>query len=535
MANQIRKHLALHLDEYGRTLLATFTPGETAGTITPDDLNAELSAANLNRYKLNPDMLASVVSKYNFGSPFELPIGVAVDGKFEIRVDHESVTALLTLSLPQGGQPVQLDDIYKEAAHKGVGLQLNLDAIHHALQNGAADVVIAQGKPPEHGINGKIQNLIPTSGNRSPKLDASGLADFRDFGEIIVVREGDVLMRRSPPTQGEPGIALSGKPIAARPGKEVPFAKKIKGAAIDPADSNQLIATLSGFPVFFQGDLAVEPVYKVKNVDLHSGNINFDGTVVVSNDVHAGMTIKASGDIHVGGTIEGALLEAGGNIVVKGGIIAVQEQGNDFTPLVKSSGSCTARFIQNARVVAGQGIFVNEFTMQSDLTAGHQVIVGKKGGNKGYIIGGTTRATMLIMAQYLGAETGVKTCLATGPEPQLYDQLKGVTREREEAEHKLADIQRLLTLASEHPERLPPDALNAAEATQVALTETLLSLKENEQDLQTRLDLMNTSRIVAEKNVYAGVEIQIGSKLMKMTADHTSGYFHLKEGELCFS
>lgn len=535
MENPIRKHLSIHLDDYGRTVLATFTPGDTAGTITLDDLKQAISDAGFGHFKLNEPALGKVVAKYNFGAAFELPIGETVDGKFEIKVDHERVTAILNLTPPRGGAPVQLESIFQEAAHKGIGIQLDLDAINHALIHGAEGVVIAQGKPPVHGINGTVQNLIPAISNRSPKLDESGVADFRDFGDIIVVQQGEVLMRRTPPTEGEPGIALSGKPIAARPGKEAAFAKKIQGAIIDPNDRNQLIASISGYPVQKMGEISIEPVYKVKNVDLRSGNINFDGTVHVGNDVHAGMTINATGDIHVGGTVEGALLEAGGNIVVKGGIIAVLEQGNNFTPLVKCEANCTARFIQNARVIAGQGIFIAEFTMQSDLTAGHQIIVGKKGGGKGHIIGGVLRAPMLIKAQNIGSETGVKTSLITGPDPALYEQLKAASKAREEVERKLADIHRLLALAGQNPARIAADAVKSAEATREAMAVELATLTEHEQNLQTRVDLMSNSRVIAEKKIYAGVEVQMGNKQQKIVTDREAGFFHMHEGELSFS
>lgn len=535
MENTIRKHLNLHLDDYGKTVLASFTPGTEAGNITLEDLKLAIRQAGLERYKLNGSTLEKVVAKYNFGAAFELPIGEAVDGKFSISIDHEKVAACLTCSMPQGGEPVQLEHILKEAAHKGIGIPLNLDAIGLAMKNGAESVLIAQGKPPVHGVNGKVENLMPSVGNRSPKLDESGLADFRDFGDVVAVKAGDALMRRTPPTEGEPGIALSGKPISARPGKEAPFAKKIKGAIIDPNDRNQLIAAISGYPVQKMGEIAVEPVYKVKDVDLRTGNINFDGTIQVMNDVHAGMTIKATGDIHVAGTVEGAMLEAGGNIVVKGGIIAVLEHGDNFTPSVKCEGSCTARFIQNAKVSAGQGIFVGEFAMQSELNAGHQIIVGRKGGAKSHIIGGTARATMLIKALNIGSENSIKTAIIAGPDSTLFERLINATKSREELERKLADINKLLELASQNPERIAADSLKSAQATRSAMNEELDTLLEIEAYLQNEASLVNKAQIIAEKHVYTGVEIQLGVKQHKVVTDWEACVFFLRDGELAIS
>lgn len=535
MEKQIRQHLSIHLDDYGKTVIARFAPAGDAGKITLDDLKQAVNDAGFGHYKLNEAALGKVTAKYNFGSPFELPIGEAVDGKFAIQIDNKVIAAFLTCSLPQGGVPVQLEDILKEVKIKGIGVPLDLDAIGSTLRDGGEYIQIAKGKPPVNGLNGKVESLIPGISNRSPRLNENGIADFRDFGDIIAVQAGDVLMRRTPPTPGEDGLAISGKPIPARPGKEAIFAKKISGAAIDPANPNQLLATISGFPVQKLGEISIEPVYKVKDVDLRSGNINFEGSVHVGNDVYAGMTIKATGDIHVTGTVEGALLDAGGNIVVKGGIIAVQVHGDNFTPMVKSAGTCTARFVQNAKVSAGHGIFISEFTMQSELTAGHQIIVGKKGGSKGHIIGGTLNAPMLVKAQQIGSENSVKTRLVCGGDPSLYERLNIAIKAREDAERKLADINKILELAAQNPDRIPADSVKSAATTGDALAGELETLLETEHTLQTEVNLVNKAQIIADRKVYSGVEIQIGNKQLKVARDSEAGTFFLQEGELTFA
>jgi uncharacterized protein (DUF342 family) len=166
--------------------------------------------------------------------------------------------------------------------------------------------------------------------------------------------------------------------LPAKPGKNITFATKLDGATIDPNDPDVLIAAISGCPVILKNGVSVDPVYSVKNVDLHSGNISYMGAVHITGDVHADMTVKASGDIYVDGTVENATLEAGGDIVVKGGIIGSSElhtkQNEKFHAAIKCNGTCTARFVQNTHISAGKGIFIHDVAMLSELTAGHQII-----------------------------------------------------------------------------------------------------------------------------------------------------------------
>ena len=112
-----------------------------------------------------------------------------------------------------------------------------------------------------------------------------------------------------------------GEPVPGIPGNDVRFAAALSGAELSPDDSDLLIAAIGGQPVIVSNGAIVEPTIKMKNVDLSTGNLAFEGTIVISGDIAAGMEVKASGDIIVGGMVEAAMLEAKGNVEVKGGII----------------------------------------------------------------------------------------------------------------------------------------------------------------------------------------------------------------------
>lgn len=526
------KYLSIHLGEDGKKVIASFAPAGDTDTIALDDFKLAVDAAGFGGYKLSEAALQDAAAKYAAGEAFETTVGEAVDGEFDIRIDASQLNAHLTCKPPCGGTPVALERVLEEAKHKGITLELDLAAIENALKGSGDKILIASGRAAVDGDHGKFESLIPSAKERSPRLDEHGLADFRELGAFPVVHAGDALMRRIPPTGGEPGLALSGQVIPAKPGKDVAFATRLDGAGIDPNDQNLLIATIDGLPVLLENGVSVEPIYTIEDVDLRTGNIDFPGTVNVTGEIHVGMTVKATGDIHVNGTVEDATLVAGGDIVVKGGIIGVTERGKTLRSSITCKGSCNANFVQNAHISAGNGIFIRDFAMQSELSAGHQIIVGDKASRKGHIVGGVTRAAMLVKAQIVGSPARAKTVVIAGENQALHDRLTAIAAARDSAVNKLMQIVKLLELAHANPGRVPPQAVTAAEATRDNINAEMATLRLDEEEVKRQIAVSEAAQVVAEKQFLDGVEIRLGSKRHQVSADREGGIAKLKEGEL---
>ena len=543
------KCLSIHLDEKSRKVIASFAPEaevpegdapeEDAETVTPEEFMQAINAAGFGGYSIHQPSLEEATSKYNSGEAFESVVGEALDGKFSIRIDANLMAAYLSCTLPLGGAPVQAQNILQEAEKKGITVALDLQSIDKAIREGGDDILIASGKRPVPGVDGRLEILFQGMKEKSPHLDEHGLADFRDLGEIVTVSAGEKLMRLILPTDGEPGETVTGKTIPVKPGKKISFATNLDGAIVDSANPNILLAAISGCPILLKDGVSVDPTFTVQDVDLHTGNIAYKGAVHVTGDVHVDMTIKASGDIYVDGTVESAMLEAGGDIVVKGGIIGSSElhanRGEKFHAAIKCEGSCTAQFVQNAHVFAGNGIFIHEVAMLSELTAGHQIIIGDKDSKKGELIGGIARATMLVKAKDIGSSSYVRTVVIAGADQLLHERLNINTQTREAAEHKLADVIKLLELARLHPDRIPPETVKNVESTRVSLIAEIETLGEEEIELRKEIDLANGAQVVVEKHIFGGSEIRIGQKHYHATQDKEGGVFHInEEGELVF-
>lgn len=526
------RDLSIHLDEQGKRVIASFVPIGEVEAISYDDLCQAVDAAGFGEYRLDEAALQDAVAKYAAGTAFEATVGEAVDGVFEIRIAGDKIHAHLSCKPARGGAQVTLERVIEEAKKQGIVSELDLAAIENAIKCEASAVLIASGKAAVDGVDGRFEILVPSAKKRCPRLDARGLANFRDLGEILSVKPGDALMRRIPPTDGEPGLNLLGQVIPPKAGKNVAFAKRLDGSKFDPGDQNLLIAAISGSPVVQENGVAVEPIYTVTDVDLHTGNIDFPGTVNVTGSILTGMTVNAAGDIHVNSTVEGVTLVAGGDIVIKGGIVGLTERGKAAHPSIRCNGSCSAHFVQNGHVSAGNGIFIRDFSMQSELSAAHQIIVGDKGSRKSHIVGGVSRAAMLVKAQVIGSPARAKTVVIVGADQALYDRQSALAKAIDGTTNKLLQVVKLIDLARANPGRMPPETVRAAETTRDTINAEMAALRLDEDQLNLEIATCDQAQVVAEKQFLEGVEIRFGPNHQRVLADREGGIFQMKDGVL---
>lgn len=534
--------LTLKLADDGRRLLASFgPPAQAFGEASLSLLSGEL-AEQFPGLFIFEQLLPEAVNKIRAGTAFEIIIGELRDGEVQVLLDADKMAAHLNISPPCGGAHVTRKQAGKAIERAGVVFGLDHEAVERAVQAGRAEnILIAKGRPPVHGEDGRLENLIPAMKERRPGLDEHGLADYRNLGDVLVVHAGETLVRRIPATPGVAGKTLLGQEIPATPGKEVMFAPGLTGVASDPGDPDVLVATITGQPIQVKDGVMVEPTYAATKVDLSTGNIVFDGTVEVQGDVQAGMSIRATGDIHVAGTVEAATqgeatLEAGGDIVVQGGVIGHVNsgEGEHYVSRIHCMGSFTARFVQNAQVFAEDSIYVDDAAMQSELSAGNQVVVGKQGSGKGRIIGGLTQATLLVKAQVIGSPAMTRTVVEVGFHPKMNERLHLLASEREEWGKKLEDVQRVRAFANLNPGRLSEENRQKAEKTLVAAQARLAELQAEQDVLDEQIKLSDQGRVVVEKILFEGVEVVSGGQHYKAAAERGAGVFSVREGELVF-
>ncbi|MGZ5819694.1 MAG: flagellar assembly protein A, partial [Burkholderiaceae bacterium] len=194
--------LTFKLSDEGK-LLATFEACECKPPLDEATIKKALAKQSLSNLFLYDNALSNLVKKYSSSTEsFVLEIGERRDGGYKLKIDNDKMAAKLTLTPPYGGAPVTLFQIQLALQEKGIVKGIMTNEIEAALKAGVAtDRIIAQGLRPVRGLDARFQSLIPQIRERKPQVDERGMADYRDLGQLIVVRPGDPLMCRTPPTE----------------------------------------------------------------------------------------------------------------------------------------------------------------------------------------------------------------------------------------------------------------------------------------------------------------------------------------------
>lgn len=533
--------LTFKLTDDGK-LLAEFTSSEFKPALDEATVKQALATQGFSRLYLHQNSLSQLITQYtNLNENFVLEIGERRDGVCILKVDDDKMAARLTLIPPYGGAPVTLSQIQQALQEKGVVSGIMAKVIEAALEEGdATDRIIAQGQRPAPGTDAQFERLIPDITERKPKVDEHGNVDYRDLGQMIFVKQGSPLMRRTPPTSGTNGQDVTGQILTPKPGKNVPFASRLQGAQVDPLDNNLLLATIAGQPKPVPHGVMVDPIINVKNVDISTGNISFDGAIIIKGDVKDGMKVQASGDVIVGGTVEAAEIEAGGDIVIKGGVIGHSEhiaEPNEvpvFNAKVVSQGSISTRYAENVYMEAGADINIDEYSMHNHLVSLNRVLVGKPGGKKGRIIGGLTCATGLVQAGKVGSNAGFITKIRVGFNPHLHAKLDKLKIKIAKNEKDLEDINKVIAFVLAHPEKDKDGLLNKATNTKEKIELDSSELHGDRDSLLSEMTLAEHVQVIVEDTVYCGTEIQIGSHIWRNHEDRGKGAFQIIDGEIVY-
>ena len=348
---------------------------------------------------------------------------------YKLRASEDGMTATAFFYPPSDGLKGELmtaDEVKKDLELKGITYGVDNAAIDAFFANRVycEEVVVANGKPPVQGKDASIEYFFETSRAAKPQAKEDGTVDFFELDLISHCKEGDVLAKLTPEDPGQDGWNIFNKPVM--PDKVQKHILKGNKNTVISEDKLTLSAKVSGHVNLNQGEVMVSNVYTVQGVDASTGNINYDGSVVVNGDVESGFSIKATGDIEVKGVVGGAILNAKGNIIVNRGVNG-QEKGE-----ITAGGNVVSKFINAASVKAG-GSVSTESIMRAKVQAKTEVYVD---GKKGFIAGGHVSAKERITAKTLGSEMGANTLIEVGVDPSLKEKVKLMQAQIKDAEKK---------------------------------------------------------------------------------------------------
>jgi uncharacterized protein len=509
-------------------LMASLGPRSEPPLLDADAVRRMLEQSRYATWYIMDEALAILVARYNSSTDqLDLPLGELRDASFVLDIDADAMQASVTVTPANGGKALEIDDIYLKLGEAGVTFGIDREAVSAACSGPAGERFrVAVGVPTENGQDARFELLTTDARDRAPHVDEHGLIDFRDLGAIPTVHADQPLMRRIPATPGVPGRTVRGEVLEPSPGRNEGFAERLVGAYIAPDDPNLLRAVFSGQPVRCGNAVNVEPVFHVRNVNVATGNVSFDGTINIEGEVLPGMKVQATGDIIVGGVIDGAELDAGGDIRISGGIIAKAR--------VRAGGSVSARFVENAQVLSGTTIAIDDTALQSDLQANNQIIVGLKSPQRGRLAGGSARAMMLIQAPILGSSTGGVTRLLLGVNPVLEAQYRDLLSRIEKQKADEDNLDKLVKHLSKQGEKAA-GMLERAKASWQEAVKGWAKLLPERDDLERQLALIAGARVDVSVGVAGAVDLTFASKVQHLRKTYEAGSFSVSGDHVVFA
>lgn len=446
-----------------------------------------------------------------------------VDAIVEVTSSPDKMKAYIKIKAPEGGgKPAGLQEIAWQLKQNGIIYGIMENVVHTLVEDPIYDqnILIAEGLAPINGKNGEIHFCVDIQKNRKPIIMEDGSVNYRDLDYIQNVHKGQKLCDITNPTPGMDGKNVVGTVIRAIDGKP---AKMIRGRNVYPGDDNlSLYSEIDGQVMYIDGKLSVFATYEVPaDVDNSTGNINFIGNVSIRGNVLAGFVVEAGGNIEVFGVVEGAVLKAGGNIVLRRGMT-----GNG-KGVLSAGGDIIAKYIENSKVEATNDIRA-EAIMHSEVKCGNRLELG---GRKGLLVGGTARVGKEIQAKVIGSHMATTTTVEVGVDPNLRERYKFLRSDiikledsSKKASQAIVLLKKLEAAGMLTAEK--KELLDKSVRSKIFFDSRLSEYKEEVVELEEKLQQEVKGRVRVDNFLYLGTRVAIGSASMhvKETMQHCSLY-----------
>ncbi len=450
---------------------------------------------------------------------FLTPMKLApVDEKCTLDVSYDKMSATLRLFPPSaGGAPITKAHIMDMLQRTKVKAGIDEAAIRELLENKVycTDVIVAKGKLPTAGRDALISYYFDTDNSARPELKEDGSVDFFKLNNLHHCTKGQVLAEIIPEEKGEDGIDVFGTVMPAREVKsiKVPHGRNIELSE----DGLKYISMVDGHAMLIEGTIFVSDVYSVENVSTATGNIEYHGDVDVRGNVCENFSIKTDGNVFVGGVVEGATIEAGGNIIIARGMHG-QNKGS-----LKAGGNIIAKFISAAQVEA-EGFVEAEQILNAKVTAG--TYVNAEAG-KGLITGGRIVAKKAVNVKNAGSPMGASTILEVGCDPEAKKRLTALQKSVGEKSRAIPQMKKVIEETARKLKSgmaLSQEQLKNARMLQVTLAESQKQVQEELKEIEKLDSLLkgdDHAHIDIRGTMYQGVNVSISGAIMTVKNEYT--------------
>ncbi|MBE0616627.1 MAG: DUF342 domain-containing protein, partial [Proteobacteria bacterium] len=266
------------------------------------------------------------------------------------------------------------------------------------------------------------------------------------------------------------------------------------------------------------------------DVDYRTGNIRASGSVQIRGQVKPGFQVHAGRDVEILQDVEEAVVEAGGDLKILGGVMSGSR--------ISAGNSLTAKYLLNSHAEAEVDVEVKLSVTNSRIYAKGKVRVM---GAQGAIIGGEVNAALGLEARSIGSPSS-KTHVAAGVDLRVLREMEAIDKESAAALEELASLQSNLGKSFLRDPRaaieaLPPtlrkpklDLLMRMKA----LYQRTADLKAQRQMLEMANQELKDAQISVHGEIHAGTTVTVfqGKLTLPETQRHVVFYFDRDQGRI---
>lgn len=333
----------------------------------------------------------------------------------EVRITFDEMEAYLLLPLVPAGQTYSYEEVMAVLNQAGVQYGIKRDTILAAIKNQTygREILVAKGVKAVDGKDGYYDYYFNVDFNKKPTVRPDGSVDYWSIHTVEMVEKDQLIATYHEPIAGSNGFTVKGRPLTGKRGRPLP---PLSGQGFSrSADGQSYTSNFTGKIEMKNDRIMISSVYEVPgNVDLQTGNINFRGDVLIHGNVTSGASIKATGNITIDGTAEGCILEAGKDIILRGGMIGGEKA------LIKAKGNIMAKFIEYSKVEA-EGYIEASSAMNSTLVSYDRVFFS---GRNATVIGGSIYGCAGIEATSFGNSSELKTEIFAGVHKKILQRVR---------------------------------------------------------------------------------------------------------------
>lgn len=332
---------------------------------------------------------------------------MVVSPRLQLSISEDGLTA--TITVPRG-DPVTGDELVQAFSELGITAGVDEESCSLLVTNlsnpefHCKDTVLAVGRPAIKGRDAWFEPLFE-QGIQAGHARDDGTVDYHNRDLLKPAHVGDLLAIVHPPVAGTSGLRVDGSPIEPAPASPIHM-RFLSG--VELTSDGQVHAKRSG-SLLYLPDKSIDVVERHVHdgpVDLHSGDLHMQGSLVVKGDVQHSFKVITTGDLDIVGGVEAATVVSGGSVRIQRGV-----RGAEGT-FVHASGSIATHHAQSAVVICGGELTCGE-SVNSRLVAVEVKVSGR-------VRGGSVEAESFIVVHEAGAPNGVETLLVAA-KPLQFD------------------------------------------------------------------------------------------------------------------